>query len=118
MQRTPWAIARLPLRVPGSWDGFWLKVWIVTVDPNGMSVHTSPSERRSPVGLLGARRVLGALYRRWSVPLRIGAYGFCLAAGPFLLASFLLSAFHIGNFMVDFKYAFSPAGHALSLIHI
>ena len=85
----------------------------MTVDPNGMSVHTSPSERRSPVGLLGARRVLGALYRRWSVPLRIGAYGFCLAAGPFLLASFLLSAFHIGNFMVDFKYAFSPAGHAV-----
>jgi Glycosyltransferase family 87 len=57
--------------------------------------------------------VVVAVYRRWAVPLRIAAYGFCLIAGPFLAASFLLSSVHSGNFMVDFKYAFYPAGHAV-----
>ncbi|MGZ4431253.1 MAG: glycosyltransferase family 87 protein [Gaiellales bacterium] len=78
-----------------------------------MNDRTLPGEWRRSFGFAGIRRPLAALYRRWAVPRRIGAYGICLAAGPFLAALFLLSSIRSGSFLIDFRYAFYPAGHAV-----
>src|SRR5205085_1831834 len=61
---------------------------------------------RAPTPLLG-------LWRRWAVPRRLAAYGICLGAGPFLLGSFIVPTVRSGDAMLDFRFAFYPAGRAV-----
>ena len=79
-----------------------------------MSEQASPEQLRHPSALASAGRPFALLYRRWAVPRKLAAYGICLAAGPFLAGLFLLGSVRNRSFLIDFHYAFYPAGHAVA----
>ena len=79
-----------------------------------MSERASPEQLRHPSALASAGRPFALLYRRWAVPRKLAAYGICLAAGPFLAGLFLLGSVRNRSFLIDFHYAFYPAGHAVA----
>ncbi len=58
-------------------------------------------------------RALTSLRQRWAPPLWLAQWGFCLLAGPALAAMSLRDADRKGDFLLDFHYAFRPAGQAV-----